>query len=273
MIPKVIHYCWFGENKLPEHAQKCIESWKKYCPDYEIKEWNEKNVDIRSITYMQQAYKEKAWCFVSDVARLQIIYKYGGIYLDADVKVIKSFDSLLKYHAFMGMEEGLLNKTYVNLGLGFGAEAGNELVGELLHDYEGRNYCSPDGSLDRTPCPILQTQVLLKNGFKQNNVVQKLPNVIIYPTEFFCPYSPISGICKITENTYSIHNYAGSWITEKERKMIQMRHKVYQSYGKFSNLIWPFLHVGFKIEQVGIKKTFSLIIERLRNILTRHDHE
>ena len=137
-IPKVIHYCWIGGKTKPESVIKCIESWKQYCPDYEIKEWNENNLNIESNVYSKQAYEEKAWGFVTDYFRLWIIYNYGGIYLDTDVQIIRSFDSLLKGPAFAGFEKGSENEegAFVNLGEGFGAVAGNEIIGAHMKLYD-----------------------------------------------------------------------------------------------------------------------------------------
>lgn len=124
MIPKKIHYCWFGRNPLPELAVRCIESWKKYCPDYEIIEWNEDNYDINKISYVKEAYQARKWAFVTDYVRLDVVNQYGGIYLDTDVELLKSLDPLLKYKSFFGMEEG----KFIATGLGFGAEKGTKIL-------------------------------------------------------------------------------------------------------------------------------------------------
>lgn len=263
MIPKIIHYCWFGHNPLPKLAQECIATWKKHCPDYEIKEWNEDNIDISCIGYMQEAYEEKAWGFVSDVARLQIIYEHGGIYLDTDVEILKSFDTLLHHTAFMGMEDGRFNKKNVALGLGFGAEKGNELIGKFLYDYQDRHFRNKDGTLDRTPCPVIQTAVLTREGFRPQNKQQTICGAIVYPTEFFSPYSPITGISCCTSNSYSIHHYDGSWITEEEKALTEKKHLIYQKYGYFAILIWASTWICQKVHTVGIRKTFRLILNKI----------
>jgi len=228
MIPKVIHYCWFGGGPLPELAEKCIASWKKYCPDYEIKRWDETNVDISSIDYMREAFEEKAWAFVSDVAKLQVIFERGGIYLDTDVEVVRPLDDLLQNSAFVGIEDS----KRITVGLGFGAEAGHQLIGELLNDYRTRHFRREDGTLDRTPAPALQYPYFVKNGFDGKNVKQAVLGATIYPTEYFCPMSNKTGIITLTENTYSIHHFAASWFTEDEQECKQIRRQSYRS-GEF----------------------------------------
>jgi len=152
-IPKVIHYCWFGGNEKSKLIKKCIDSWKKYCPDYEIKEWNESNFDIEINNYVKEAYEAKKWAFVSDYARLWIVYNYGGIYLDTDVELIKSLDNLLNYKAYFGSEDGKL----INTGLGFGAIKDNEFVKKIKDDYEYIHFIKDDGTYDITPCPKRNT--------------------------------------------------------------------------------------------------------------------
>ncbi len=234
MIPKVIHYCWFGQGPLPELAMRCIASWKKYCPDYEIKRWDETNVDVSSVDYMREAYEEKVWAFVSDVARLQIVYEQGGIYLDTDVELVRPLDDLLQHRAFAGIQT---DKT-IALGLGFGAEAGHPLVRELLNAYQDRHFRRADGTLDRTAVPAVQHPVFVKNGFNGRDTKQTILGVTIYPTEYFCPMSNKTGIVALTENTYSIHHFAASWFTEDEQERIRIRQKVYQKWGILSKPVW-----------------------------------
>ena len=264
-IPKIIHYCWFGGKPLPELAQKCIASWRKYCPDYEIKEWNEGNIDLSSVDYMREAYEEKVWGFVPDVARLQIIYNNGGIYLDTDVEIIKNFDDLLINSAFFGIEEGRGRKEYcVNLGLGFGAEKGNQMIEFLLKDYQKRHFRTSDGTLDRTPSPQIQTMALYKKGFISKDSMQKICDATIYPMEYFCPLSYKKGIITITKNTHSIHHYDASWFTEDEKKIKQVRQKIYQKCGHLAPLIWLFVHIILKVQQDGLKKTFFKAIIKIK---------
>ena len=164
MIPKTIHYCWFGGNPLPDLAIKCIKSWKKYCPDYEIIEWNEKNFDLQYNTYVREAYEAKKWAFVSDVARLFALVNYGGIYMDTDVEVIKSLDDLLLYQSVSGFE----SETQIPTGL-MACEKGNRMFQEFLNDYEGKHFIRDDGSLDLTTNVTYITNICLKHGLIPNN--------------------------------------------------------------------------------------------------------
>lgn len=207
MIPKKIHYCWFGRGELTAKAKKCIESWKKYCPDYEIIEWNEDNFDIYQNEYTKKVYNEKKYAFLSDYVRLKVVYEYGGVYLDTDVEIIKPLDNLLDNKAYFGFE---INE-YVNTGLGFGAEKGNLTVEVLLKEYD----ILLDGTKDVIGCPQLNTKGLVKLGLLRNGQLQQLPGCIVYPVDYFNPYDDPTGRLKKTKNTYSIHWYAKSWLDKK----------------------------------------------------------
>lgn len=232
MIPKIIHYCWFGGNPLPELAQKCIESWKKYCPDYEIRRWDETNFDFRSVEYMREAYEAHAWGFVPDVARLQIIYEYGGIYLDTDVELIKPLDNLLGCSAFVGTEDD----KYIALGLGFGAEKGNPVIKKLYDDYSSRHFILDDGTYDKTASPQIQTKALFNLGYKISDEVKTYDKITFFPTEYFCPLSYDTGELNITENTYSVHHYMASWVTAETKAIFEIKKK-YCSKGGVSKLL------------------------------------
>lgn len=225
MIPKTIHYCWFGGNPKPKLAEKCIKSWKKYCPDYEIIEWNESNIDISMNLYTQQAYESKAWGFVPDYLRLWIIYNYGGIYLDTDVQVIKSFDDLLANEAFGGFEAGSIEKgLFVALGLGFGAEAGNQLIKEHMKQYDELLFINTDGTQNRLPSPSYTTEMLLKHGLdRYSDTIQMCDGFAVYPTDYFCPKRLDSGLTTLTKNTYSIHQFDASWFDEEKQRAKQER--------------------------------------------------
>lgn len=155
-IPKIIHYCWFGNNKKPECILKCIESWKKFCPDYEIKEWNESNFDVNMFNYTKEAYEVKKWAFVSDVARLWIIYEYGGIYMDTDVEILNNIDYLLNNECFLFFQ----SERHIATGLGFGAVKNNKIIKAMLDDYNSKHFLIDTGKFDTTACPILNTIVL-----------------------------------------------------------------------------------------------------------------
>lgn len=210
-IPKTIHYCWFGRNPMPKLAKKCIKSWKKYCPDYEIIQWNEDNFDISSAPlYVRQAYEAKKWAFVTDYVRLWVVYEHGGIYMDTDVELVKRLDPLLFHQAYFGFEDG----QYIATGLGFGAVKGHPLVREIMDDYENIPFLISEGTV--VACPRINTAVFLKHGLIQEDRMQTIDNnVLILPTEYLCPKSVIDGIVRQTPNTYSIHHYDSSWFTKE----------------------------------------------------------
>lgn len=215
-IPAVIHYCWFGNNDLPVEYKSYIESWKKFCPDYKIIRWDESNYDVTKHPFLKKAYEDKKWAFVSDYARLDVIYNYGGIYLDTDVELLKNIDELRKFHAFFGFE----SENYINTGLGFGAEKGNELIKELLKSYDIL------GNDSYISCPIVQTADMRRFGLKQNNTFQMLTygKAAILPTEFLCGIEWYFRTKKITDNTYSIHHYSASWVENKNFYCIEDIH-------------------------------------------------
>lgn len=214
MIPKKIHYCWFGKNQLPKLAQECIESWKKYCPDYEIIQWNENNYDVNKFIYMKEAYEAKKWAFVSDCARLDIIYNYGGIYIDIDVELLTNLDNLLNNSCFLATEENGI----INTGIGFGAEKCNNIIKLLLNEYQNLHFKISDKLFDTIPCPKRNTHALLPKGLKTVNAIQKIENAIIFPPEYFCPYNYNTKQMHITKNTIAIHHFNGSWISNEDKK-------------------------------------------------------
>ena len=213
MIPKIIHYCWFGRGEKPPLAKKCIASWHKFLPDYEIKEWNEDNYNITKNAYMAAAYKEKKYGFVPDYIRSDLIYEYGGFYFDTDVEVIKPLSSLFQYKGIMGFE----SKEFVAGGLIIAGEKGLEIFKEMRDIYDSISFYNDDGSLNLLPSPAYNTEVLLKHGLKKNGEKQEVAGVTIFPTDFFCPKPSQFGKINITENTLTIHHYAASWIGPKQR--------------------------------------------------------
>lgn len=220
MIPKTIHYCWFGGNPLPRSAKKCINSWQKQCPDYQIIEWNERNFDVNCNAYCSAMYAQKKWAFLSDYARLKIIYEYGGVYLDTDVELIRSLDRVINNNAFMGLE----TTETVATGLGFGAEKGCSFVKENMLEYE--NFADLSNPI---PCPEITTKLLDKYGLdRQSNQIQRLAGITIYPVEYFCPKHTHTGIVTITPKTISIHHFDGSWNTDEERSKTLARWKKYR---------------------------------------------
>ena len=233
-IPKVIHYCWFGKGKMPKLAKKCIKSWKKYCPDYEIICHTEDNFDLTQNRYLNEAYKAGKWAFISDYARLKIIYENGGIYLDTDVELIKPIDDLVRLKGFMGFDE----KGIVATGLGFGAEKGNKIVSEFLKDYDDIPFILPDGSFDLTPCPDRNTEALKRLGMDIENKNQTFMDVTFLPDEYLCPMDYYTGKKTITDKTYSIHHYSASWTNSVTKRTTRIKRiigvKMYNKlYGKF----------------------------------------
>lgn len=219
MIPKKIHYCWFGNGQIPEKDRKCIESWGKMCPDYEIIRWDESNYDVNKNQYMKEAYEAKKWGFVPDYARLDIIYEHGGIYLDTDVELIKNLDELLTCEAFMGFEDGI----HVSPGLCIAAEKHHEAIKSLMSIYDGRKFICDDGTLDLTPSPIMNTEMLIQMGLETNNELQIVNGITIFPKDYFCPKDYKSGKLNITDNSYSIHWFNASWQSLHRRRMLKVR--------------------------------------------------
>ena len=209
-IPKVIHYCWFGGNPLPELAIKCIESWKKYCPDYEIKEWNENNFDINCCAYVKEAYEMKKWAFVSDVARLYALVNVGGVYMDTDVEVLKPLDNLLEYEAFSGFE----SETQIPTGL-MACTKGHGMFEEFLEEYNMIHFIRNDGSMDLTTNVTRITKTCMKYGLKKNNTLQTINGFTLLPKDYLCPKDLETKEIYLTENSYAIHHFDGSWKTDR----------------------------------------------------------
>ena len=224
MIPKVIHYCWFGRGQMPQLALKCIESWKKYLPDYEIKEWNEDNFELDMYPYVREAYDNRKFAFVTDVVRLYALYHEGGIYMDTDVEVLKSLDSLLKYEAVSGFE----SLTRIQTGL-MACRKGHPLFKELLYEYNGIHFVKNDGSLDLTTNVTRITNSCLKYGLKLNNTLQTINGFTLLPKDFLCPIEQKGHVLKLTKNTLCIHHFSGSWLPNK----IKYKKKISQTLGPY----------------------------------------
>lgn len=209
MIPKKIHYCWFGRGEKPKLAKRCIASWHKYCPDYEIIEWNEDNFDINMNGYTKMCYEQKRYAFLSDFARLLIVAEHGGLYFDTDVELIKSPNELLKNDSFFGFE----NSEYVNTGLGFGSIMHDDVVEAMLEEYASLL----DGTKGTIGCPKLNTKALVKFGLVQNGMTQNVQNAVIYPAQVFNPYDSVTGRLNKSDQTISIHWYAATWMSKRQK--------------------------------------------------------
>ena len=207
MIPKKIHYCWFGTKELPAEAKRCIDSWKKYCPDYEIIEWNEQNYDLNKNSYVKYTYENKKYAFLTDYVRLDIIYNEGGIYLDTDVELIKNLDDLLVNKGYIGMEQ----IGTINTGQGFGAEKKHPFIQKNKKFYEDYDFLDKNGKFKKIICVPITTEILKERGLKNENSIQEVYDMKVYPVEYFCPKVIGTNKINITENTYSIHHFESSW--------------------------------------------------------------
>lgn len=219
-IPRKIHYCWFGGNPLSKLTVECINSWKRYCPDYEIIEWNEKNFDINSNLYVKQAYEAKKWAFVSDYVRLKVVYDYGGIYMDTDVEVVKNLDEFLNCEAFSGFE----SKNAIPTGI-IGANKHHPWIEFLLSYYNNAKFIKEDGSFDTTTnVKIISNMTQNKYGVILNNTKQILKdNIYIYPFDYFCAKNQITGKIEKNQNTYTIHHFSGSWLSEWDKSKVKIK--------------------------------------------------
>ena len=207
MIPKKVHYCWFGRGKKSQKLQDCIDSWKKYLPDYEIKEWNEDNFDVNAMTFTKEAYAYHKWAFVADVARLHALYTEGGIYFDTDVEVVKNFDDLLDNKAFTGFEDSELLQTGV-----LGAEKGHPWIGYELEGYKHKAFISKTGKFLPVPNTHIMTHNAVEHGLKFGNQKQVIwDGVMVYPRTYFAPYSWKFNDWDRTDETHAIHHFAGDW--------------------------------------------------------------
>ncbi|MBQ8047207.1 MAG: glycosyl transferase [Prevotella sp.] len=252
MIPKTIHYCWFGRNPLPRSAERCIASWRKFFPDYEIKEWNEDNFDVNIIPYTRQAYEAKKYAFVSDYARFWILYHYGGLYFDTDVEVIKPFDDILAKGAFMGVEAGAVVRhddeqtLAVAPGLGLGVNPGLGLYKELLDYYDDLNFVDGSGRQIGGTIVTHTTRVLHRYGLP-NEVSEpvEVAGVWIYPSDYFCPMDSTTGITVVTPRTVSIHHYDCSWMDHDtfSWRLHLLKNRINRLLGsRFANILNRIIH-------------------------------
>lgn len=226
MIPKIIHYCWFGNGEKSKLAQKCIASWKKYCPDYEIIEWNEDNFNFDAHPYTQWCYHNKKWAFLSDYVRLWAVINYGGIYFDTDVEVVRSFDPFLNYDAFYGFE----NSQFVTTGLGFGAVQNHVTTQAMLKLYD--NLVVDQDNIKTVGCPILNTEALLPFGLLLDGNKQQLAGAVILPIDYLNPLEDSTGIVRKTKNTMSIHWYAKSALDKKTVLRSKITRPLHRWFGK-----------------------------------------
>ncbi len=213
MIPKVIHYCWFGRGEMPKLMEKCIKSWKKFCPDWEIVRWDEDSFDVNSTLWTKQAYEAKKYAFVADYVRIKAIAEYGGVYMDTDQELIKPLTPFLHHKAFLGF----LDKINVSAGV-IGAETGHPVFLQMLDYYTGRAFLSEDGGEDIKPNTNWMTDILLEHGLKLDDSYQEVMDVAVYPQTYFCPTSCVSIENLKSKDTVALHHWAMTWRTEKAKK-------------------------------------------------------
>lgn len=237
-IPKVIHYCWFGRGPKPKLAERCIASWKKFLPGYEIIEWNEDNFDVDFMPYTKEAYKAKKYAFVSDVARFKILYEHGGIYFDTDVEVIRPLDDILGRGQFMGLErdptpEG--REGAVNPGLGLAVAPGLGLIKNILSVYQQQHFLNPDGSQNLKTIVQYTTEVLLKRGLCPAPGIMEIEGVFLYPAEYFNPKG-VGTKAIITPNTRTIHHFSGSWHSRRDWLVLKTAKRFGPFWGRLLGL-------------------------------------
>ena len=259
MIPKIIHYCWFGGNPLPELTIKCIDSWRKFCPNYEIKEWNESNFDVNIIDYAKEAYDAKKYAFVADYARFFILHKYGGIYFDTDIEVVRPIDDVLGNKCFFGF--GPHNLTLPV----FGAEPQQPFYREVLLDYEKRHFIQNDGTYDLTTIERMAQRLLIERyGLQLNGKPQLLKTgVYIYPKEYFFSTDYLTGVTTLNEKLYVIHHCDGSWLDEESKLCLKYQRTAIKYLGRKvgSNLGFLFFFVKTKGFLFTVKKVVIKFVE------------
>lgn len=216
-IPHIIHYCWFGRNPKSELVLNCIESWKKYLPGYEIREWNEDNYDVTQVNFVKEAYENQKWAFVSDYVRFDVLYQFGGIYFDTDVELLKPIpEEILAKRAFTGFESTKL----ISPGLVMGSIKGLNLISEILEEYQKSSFL-----VDGRPCyktvNAYTSEVMGRRGFLTNGEYQEIDGIAVYSTEYFCAVDLDVHEKVITDKTIAVHHYAGSWLQPSLKRKVQ----------------------------------------------------
>lgn len=269
-IPKVIHYCWFGGKPLNDLAKKCIASWEKYLPDYEIKRWDESNFNIDDCQYVKEAYEQGKWAFVSDYARAYILYNEGGVYFDTDVEVIKDIREIIQNGPYLGVERFVNNldlEGYVGLGvaagLGMAVMPKDSIIGELLEHYHNISFLDDFNNLDGNTIVIKLSKILQKYGLEERNEIQRVGDYYIYPIEYFNPLNDVTGKLNITNNTYSIHWYSGSWLDDEHIKAKKNRYKYCPKYGDYIGKIMAGVITTYE------KGGCSLVINKIKQKIIR----
>ena len=231
-IPKIIHTFWFSglpsgdENSLPERYRRCLASWRKYAPDFEIKIWNRQSYQAKNCLFYEQALERECWAFASDYARADVLRRFGGVYMDLDVEMLRPIDDLLYNDAYMSFES--LGR--IECGSGMGAKAGNRILDEICKDYESRPFVKEDGSLDISTCPVRFTNVIEKHGLIKNGGFQMVGDITVYPFEYLTGKSFDTGIIYSSDISYTLHHHHGSWVPENTLHSMEER---YEEIGSF----------------------------------------
>lgn len=222
-IPKILHYCWFGKGEMPKTEAKCVKGWQKYFSGYQVIHWSEDNFDIHYNRYVEEAYNAGRYAYVADVCRLKALYEIGGVYLDADCKVVKSFDDLLDCYAFTGF--GADNRELASCTMGF--EKGDPFIKECLDSYDDDRFILDDGSYNTWSINRRMTAILEKHGFVQNGKKQVIDDIIVYPMTYFCPLSMLPDEvpdCK-SKDTYSMALWTSAELKRERSFTIRFAHK------------------------------------------------
>ena len=260
-IPKTLHYCWFSGNTIPDEYKRYLETWKEKCPDYEIIQWNSDNFNVNENRFSREAYATKKWAFVTDYARLKILYEHGGIYLDSDVEVLKKFDNLLSNKFFMGFETDKTLATCV-----IGAEPHNKIIEELLKYYDSAKFLNEDGTLNQTTNVKIITKIINESYSKidEKNKLKRIDNnAVLYPRDYF------SGSINLTENTYCIHHFGESWKDDKDVTRGKKVHDIYKR--KELKPITPHILNRIRHNIIVVIANYSLygMIDTVKFLITR----
>lgn len=262
MISKKIHYCWFGRQPLPDDVQAMIATWRRYCPDYKIIEWNESNFDINANDYVREAYEAQKWAFVTDYVRLKVLYEQGGFYMDTDVEVVKPLDPLLVFDAVFGYE----TKTSIQTCT-IGANCGNKWIETLLKNYDNRHFLKPDGLYDLTTNVMTITRLTTdRYRLILDGTTKKFgENMLLLPFDYLCAKSYQTGKVMLTKHTYTIHHFKGSWLTDEKK------HQVEVSRAYYNKLSWiPFKCLRQKIAAtISVYNVYGIIevVKRIRKVI------
>lgn len=275
-IPKIIHYCWFGGNPLPELAKQCISSWAIFFPDYKIKQWNENNFDLHCCKYVEDAYKAQKWAFVSDYARFFILYQEGGVYFDTDVEVVASFNGIIKNGPYVGCEisESYKNNTntsfedklnislVINPGLGLAVFPKQAMLKEIMDFYHNLSFYNADGTFNIETVVTYTTHIFKLHGFKGIGDLEFIDGFTVYPAEYFCPINYYTGEITITPKTKSIHHYSESWLDVKEKKIRRKTRIFIKVFGEKigRRLGWIYgrpYYIRKKVRKYGVMKTLA----------------